>query len=437
MKDIIIIGAGPGGADLALHATAVGLSVLLFEESLLGGTCLNEGCIPTKSLLASSSKQVKESMQESLILAQEKKETVVTSLRKGLEYSLQLKNVEVIHAKASFVDDHTVTANGISYFAKHIVIASGSSVVIPPILGLTNRNSYTSKSILELREIPQHLVVIGGGIIGLEMASIFLDYGAKVTVVEAESRILSFMDKELTKRLQMDLTKRGVTFYVNTRVVQIDEDGRNHIVSMTQQSQEHKISCSHILVAAGRKANIQSLDLHNTSIKVIDGAIETNEDFQTNVPHIYAIGDCNQKWMLAHAASASAKHVLQKILNKPSYTRFDLMPNCLYTHLQFASVGIQEAELLEQEAKYRTHKYPFRANAMAMCTDETEGLMKLIIQEERLVGVAILHPQASTLIAQASLYIQLDKTLEELSQIIVAHPSITEALAEAIQQAKL
>lgn len=434
MRDLIVIGAGPGGSELALLAKSAKLDVLLIEENLLGGTCLNEGCIPTKALLHSGASLKEEGSLSAFLTAQQQKLSTVENLRKGLEYSLTIKNVEVVYGRASFVDQTTIRVNETTYQAKTIVIASGSSIRIPKIPGLTQKDVYTSRSILEIQEVPEHLVIIGGGIIGLEMASIFADFNAKVTVIEAEPTILPSLDKELVKRLQMHLKAKGMVFYTNQTVAAIKSSPLGKEVWVQNGETTSVIACSHILVATGRKANIEHLQVENAGLELSNNGIKVDEHFQTNVPHIYAIGDCNGKWMLAHAASSSAKHVFRHMLNKSSQIRFDLMPNCLYTHLQLAQVGKMEADQVNDE-RVRTLKYPLRANAMAQATNQTEGMIKLVIENNRLVGVAILHEQASTLIGVATEMIASNKTLEELDQTIVAHPTIVESLYEAVHQA--
>lgn len=434
MKDLIVIGAGPGGTELALLAKKAGMDILLVEENLLGGTCLNEGCIPTKSLLHSGASLKEEGTLSSFLAAQQQKLQIVENLRKGLEYSLTVKNIDLIYGSASFVNQTTVAVNDTNYQAKHIVVASGSSIRLPNIPGLIAKNVYTSRSILEIQEVPEHLVVIGGGIIGLEMASIFVDFGSKVSVVEAEPTILSTLDKDLVKRLQANLKSKGIAFYTDQKVKEIKKTPLGKAVVISKDDSTSTLECSHILIATGRKANIENLKLENAGIEIERNHIKVNEHFQTNIPHVYAIGDCNGKWMLAHAASASAKYVFSHIMHQANQTRFDLMPTCLYTHLQLAQVGKMEADFSEDE-EFKTIKFPIRANAMAQATNQTEGLIKLIIQQNHLQGVAILHEQASTLIAIAREMIASNKSLEELDQTIVAHPTIAESLYEALHQA--
>lgn len=434
MKDLIVIGAGPGGAELALLAKNAKLDVLLIEENLLGGTCLNEGCIPTKSLLHSGATLKEEGSVSSFLASQQQKLSTVERLRKGLEYSLTIKNVDVVYGRATFVDQTTVKVHNAIYQAKTIVIASGSTFRLPNILGLHAKDVYTSRSILELQEVPKHLAIIGGGIIGLEMASIFADFGSEVSVIEAEPTILSFLDKELVKRLQVNLKQKGIVFYTNQKVEEIKANEVEKEIVISKEGKTSVITCSHILIATGRKANIENLQLENAGITTNKFGIQVNEHFQTNIPHIYAIGDCNGKWMLAHAATASAKYVFNHLRNKPNHIRFDLMPTCLYTHLQLAQVGKMESDFTE-DAFIQIFKYPLRANAMAQATDQTEGMIKLIIQNNRLVGVAILHEQASTLIAVANEMIASNQSLEELNDRIVAHPTIAESLYEAVHQA--
>ena len=221
---------------------------------------------------------------------------------------------------------------------------------------------------------------------------------------------------------------------INTEYILQILMGKDKEIVISKDGNTSVITCSHILVATGRKANIENLQLENAGITTNKFGIQVNEHFQTNIPHIYAIGDCNGKWMLAHAATASAKYVLNHLRNKPNHIRFDLMPTCLYTHLQLAQVGKMESDFTE-DAFIQTFKYPLRANAMAQATDQTEGMIKLIIQNNRLVGVAILHEQASTLIAVANEMIASNQSLEELNDRIVAHPTIAESLYEAVHQA--
>ena len=466
---IIIIGAGPGGYDTALVAAKRGVEVVLIEAGPVGGTCLNEGCIPTKAFCKNA--EVLDGLREAETFGvtglsygfdfkavAARKNAVVEQLRGGVEGLLGHKNITLVRGKASFKDAHTVTViPGFSsvipsdadespqeYTADYIIIATGSVSATLPIPGADLPGILTSREILDIEEVPQRLCVIGGGVIGLEFASIFRSFGSEVTVVEYCKDILPRFDTDLAKRLKQSLGKRGIEINTQAQVTSITENSGEYTVTFTRKGKEETIVADKVLMAVGRKANVASLNLADAGIEFTPRGIIVNEVMQTNVPHIYAVGDINGKMMLAHAATFQGIVALDHIMGVENDIDLSVMPAAVFTSPEAASVGKTEDECKEAGIPVRCLKSFFRANGKAVTMGETDGFCKIVVAAEpkegaespyepgRVLGCHLYGPHASDIVQEACSMITRKATLKEFQDVIHTHPTLTEVLQSAL-----
>lgn len=442
---LLIIGAGPGGYETALLAARKGIEVTLIEKGPVGGTCLNEGCIPTKAFCRHA--QMLNELKEAETLgiknlnytfdfqtAVDRKEQIVGQLRQGVEGLLRHKLIHCIEGTARFVDAHTVQVNEQTYAADHIIIATGSVPQILPIPGNNLPGVITSREILNLKQIPKRLCVIGAGVIGLEFASIFNSFGSQVTVLEYCKEILPRFDTDLAKRLKQSLGKRGIEIQTQAQVQKIEkaEDGSLK-VSFMKKEKEEQTEADYVLMAVGRRANTESLNLDDIGIAYNKRGIEVDENMQTSLPHIYAIGDINGRQMLAHAATFQGVRALNHILGENDSLDLNIIPAAVFTQPEAATVGLTEEDCKAQNIPYRCHKSFFRANGKAVCLNETDGFCKLLSHKEngKILGGHLFGPHAADLIQEITVLIQRQATIGELSNIVHAHPTLGEVILEA------
>lgn len=442
---LLIIGAGPGGYETALLAARKGIEVTLIEKGPVGGTCLNEGCIPTKAFCRHA--QMLDELKEAETLgiknlnytfdfqtAVDRKEQIVGQLRQGVEGLLRHKLIHRIEGTARFVDAHTVQVNEQTYAADHIIIATGSVPQILPIPGNNLPGVITSREILNLKQIPKRLCVIGAGVIGLEFASIFNSFGSQVTVLEYCKEILPRFDTDLAKRLKQSLGKRGIEIQTQAQVQKIEkaEDGSLK-VSFMKKEKEEQTEADYVLMAVGRRANTESLNLDDIGIAYNKRGIEVDENMQTSLPHIYAIGDINGRQMLAHAATFQGVRALNHILGENDSLDLNIIPAAVFTQPEAATVGLTEEDCKAQNIPYRCHKSFFRANGKAVCLNETDGFCKLLSHKEngKILGGHLFGPHAADLIQEITVLIQRQATIGELSNIVHAHPTLGEVILEA------
>lgn len=442
---LLIIGAGPGGYETALLAVRKGIEVTLIEKGPVGGTCLNEGCIPTKAFCRHA--QMLDELEEAETLgiknlnytfdfqtAVDRKEQIVGQLRQGVEGLLRHKLIHCIEGTARFVDAHTVQVNEQTYAADHIIIATGSVPQILPIPGNNLPGVITSREILNLKQIPKRLCVIGAGVIGLEFASIFNSFGSQVTVLEYCKEILPRFDTDLAKRLKQSLGKRGIEIQTQAQVQKIEkaEDGSLK-VSFMKKEKEEQTEANYVLMAVGRRANTESLNLDDIGIAYNKRGIEVDENMQTSLPHIYAIGDINGRQMLAHAATFQGVRALNHILGENDSLDLNIIPAAVFTQPEAATVGLTEEDCKAQNIPYRCHKSFFRANGKAVCLNETDGFCKLLSHKEngKILGGHLFGPHAADLIQEITVLIQRQATIRELSNIVHAHPTLGEVILEA------
>ena len=449
---IIIIGAGPGGYETALLAAKRGVEVTLIEAGPVGGTCLNEGCIPTKAFCKNA--EVLDGLREaeafgviglsygfdfSAVTA--RKNAVVEQLRGGVEGLLGHKNITLVRGKASFKDDHTVVVDNDEYTADYIIIATGSVSASLPIPGADLPGILTSKEILDIQEVPKSLCVIGGGVIGLEFASIFKSFGSEVTVLEYFKEILPRFDSDLSKRLKQSLGKRGIEICTQAQVTGIEEttvmsgevETSAYKVSYTRKGKEEVVEADKVLMAVGRKANVASLNLSDIGIEFTPkGIVVDDKTMQTNIPHIYAVGDINGKMMLAHAATFQGIVALDHIMGIENEIDLSVMPAAVFTSPEAASVGMTEEDCKAAGIHVKCLKSFFRANGKAVTMGETDGFCKLIVSDDRILGCHLYGPHASDIVQEACALITRKATIKEFESIIHTHPTLTEVLQSAV-----
>ena len=415
-SDLIIIGAGPGGYKAAVYAAKHGLKVVIFEDVNVGGTCLNVGCIPTKTYVHSAT----------FAEAVERQQQVVEALRSGVETLLSHPNITLVREKGVFIDAHTVSG----YTAPNIIVATGSSPKMLPLKEAGGSSHVVdSTGLLSLKALPEKLCIIGAGVIGMEFASVFRRFGSEVTVIEFLKECLPALDSDIAKRLRKQMEKEGIVFNLQCGVKQI-ADGE--VFFENKKGQTESVEADVILVATGRKPNV-SADFSNAGFDYDERkGIATDENFETTVKGIYAIGDVNGKQMLAHAAEMQGIHVVNRILGKQDNIRFEVMPAAIFTSPEAACVGPTEDQLKESGTPFECHKSFYRANGKALAMDETEGMVKLCTEpdEGRILSAHIFGAHAADLVQEVTAYITLGATLRQLRETVHIHPTLSEVLIE-------
>lgn len=441
--DLIIIGGGPGGYETALLAAQRGLAVTLIERGNLGGTCLNEGCIPTKTLcrsaaLACDMKKAAElgvavgdwSVDFPTIMA--RKNAVVEQLRTGVEALMRHPKISLVTGDARFVDALTVEVAGERYAARDVIIATGSTAATLPIEGADLPGVVTSKELLDLHELPQRLTVIGAGVIGLEFASIFHALGSNVTVLECAREVLPHFDTDMAKRLRQSLGKRGIVIETQAAVKSVAKINSSLAVNYEKKGKTLAVEADVVLMAVGRKANVSSLNLDDVGIDYTQRGITVDDNMLTNVPHVYAIGDINGKMMLAHAATFQGVCALNHIMGESCRVRLDVMPAAVFTMPEAATVGLTEDDCKERGIEYVAKKSFFRANGKALSIGEPEGYCKLLVAaDHRLLGCHILGAHASDVVQEVCALITRGASCDDLALTIHAHPTLSEVVLSA------
>jgi dihydrolipoamide dehydrogenase len=445
---LAIIGGGPAGYVAAIRAGQLGLKTILIEEDALGGTCLNRGCIPTKALLHPCEvlheiKRVRQMgihVDEPRINFQELfayKDQLVKKLRNGIKGLLKAAKVEIRSASGSFVDDHTLALSGEAgqVTAENIIIATGSEPFVPPIDGLAETGYWTSTTLLENNDrFPDEVVIIGGGVIGVECATLLAGFGKKVVLVEMMDQLLPRIDSQAVGVLAKQLSLDGVKILVGTKVASVRKQGSRKECVLQTPAGEQVISTLEILVAIGRKPRIEGLGLERLGVSLKGSAIVVDDGFRTSIPHIRAVGDVRLgSWQLAHSASAEGIAVVEQIAGKPSGIRLDVVPSCVYTIPELASVGLGETEARARYGDVRIGYFPLAACGKALIDGGETGFVKIIANpaDGALLGGVIVGPKATELIAQLALAISAELTYEEIGATIHPHPTISESIMEA------
>ena len=444
--DIIVIGAGPGGYETALLAAERGKKVLLVNGGRLGGTCLNAGCIPTKCMvrdaaIVSLMKDPEEfgvanvSFDVDFSRVVERRNKVVSTLLEGIDALLKRAKVTVVEGFASFVDASTIRVNEEVYTASDIIIATGSESKSIPVPGADEKWVLDSTDILAIDYIPKSLTIVGGGVIGLEFASVFNAFGSDVTVVEFLKNIAPTFDSDISKRLKQSLSKRGVKVLTGAAVKRIEKNEEGQIVTWFDlKGKEDSVISSDILMAVGRRPNVDGLNLEAAGVEFSPRGIPVDDMMRTNVPHIYAIGDVNARMMLAHVASYQGKRALNAIDGVSDDIRFDVIPAALFTDPECGMVGLTEDAAKEKGINIKVGKSFYRANGKALAGGESDGICKLIFEAEsdRLVGAHIMGAEAAILAQQCADFITLGATRQAISDTIFGHPTLSEVVLAAV-----
>lgn len=450
MYDLLVIGGGPGGYLCAERAAQGGMKVCLFEKKSLGGTCLNEGCIPTKTLLNSSKMYRHATESEAFGVTAEgvsydhakvvaRKDKVVKTLVSGVGATMKANKVTVISAGAVIkgrVDGgYSVEAAGQVYEGRRLVIASGSETVVPPVPGLKEGLAsgfvMTNREVLDEKTLPKTLVVIGGGVIGLEMAYYFASVGVQVTVIEMMPKIAGATDPEICKILTDAFVKRGMVFKLSCKVLEV----KTNSVIYEENGEKKELPCDKVLLSAGRKPSTAGIGVETLGLQMDRAAIAVDRHLCTNVAGVYAIGDCNGKLMLAHTAYREAEVAVNHMLGKPDEMRYDVVPSVIYTDPEVASVGLSKEAAEAKGMTVKEIKLPmsYAGRYLAEC-EGGKGFIKLIVDTDknRLVGCHMVGSYASEIIMTATMMIDTELTPNRLQKMVFPHPTVAEIIREAI-----
>jgi len=447
--DVVIIGAGPGGYVAAIRAAQLGFKTACVEKyATLGGTCLNVGCIPSKALLHSSElyHQARSTMANHGVVCSDvsldlgkmlaRKNDVVDNLTKGVSGLLKKNKITEIHGTAKLLGNGKVEVSGEetqTITGKHIILATGSKPVQLPFLKFDKKDIISSTEALSLDTVPQHMVVVGGGVIGLELGSVWMRLGAKVTVVEFLDRILPPMDSAVSKEMKRILARQGMKFHLSTKVTAAERSGDKIILTaVDKKDKELKFEADKVLVCVGRKPYTEGLGLEDIGVTCDKaGRIEIDSHFQTNIPGVYAIGDVVAGPMLAHKAEEEGVALAEILAGKAGHVNYETVPNVVYTWPEVGAVGKTEEEL--KGTPLRIGKFSFKANSRGRCTGENDGMVKVIAHAEtdRLLGVHIVGPTASELVQEAVAVMEFMGSAEDLARTFHGHPTLSEAVKEA------
>lgn len=452
--DLIIIGSGPGGYVAAIRAAQLGLKTAIIEKyQTLGGTCLNVGCIPSKALLDSSEHyhQLQHSFKDHGILSQKtsldlaqmikRKDDVVKQTCDGVAFLMKKNKIDVFYGHGSFNDATHIRVVGgdkteTILEGKKIIIATGSKPVTPGAMGYDRKRVITSTEALTITELPQHMVIIGAGVIGLELGSVFARLGTKVEVVEYMDRILPGMDSDCGKELMRSLKKLGIAFHLNHEVLSVKGDDKKAVVKMKPREggDEKTIETNYCLIAIGRRPYTEGLGLEKTNVKVDEkGRVVVNDHLQTDEANIYAIGDVIRGAMLAHKAEEEGMLVTEYLAGQKPHIDYNLIPSVVYTWPEFAAVGKTEEALKAEGTPYKTGKFPLKALGRSRASGDTEGVIKVIAHKEtdEILGVHMLSARAADMIMEAVTIMEFRGSAEDMARISHPHPTYTEAVREA------
>lgn len=449
--DLVVIGSGPAGYVCAIRGAQLGLKTACVESTkTLGGTCLNVGCIPSKALLESSHHyhSLTHNFKEHGITVsnpkfdlgqmQKRKGKVVSTITQGVEFLFKKNKVTHLKGLGSFVSPTevkvTLGKNSKTVQAKKIVIATGSHPIELPFAPFDHTSIIDSTDALELKEVPKELVVIGGGVIGLELGSVWSRLGAKVTVIEFLDKILGTTDKQISQQMQKILEKQGFDFVLGAQAKSVEKKAKKTKVTYTVGDKEQSITCDKVLVAVGRKAHTDKLNLSALGIKTNKyGQVEVSDTWQTSCDTVYAVGDVIEGPMLAHKASDEGMAVAEHIAGQWAHVNYRAIPSVVYTAPEVACVGLSEEECKEQKIPYKTGKFLFKANGRAKAMGEEDGMVKIIAHAEtdKIIGFHILGANASELIAEAAIAFEYGASAEDIARSTHAHPTLAEIMKEA------
>jgi dihydrolipoamide dehydrogenase len=450
--DVVVLGAGPGGYAAAFYAAELGKSVIMVEmDSRLGGVCLNRGCIPSKALLHAAGLISEAEESEFRGIHFEKptidldrmrawKESILEKLAQGIVTLAQRRHVEILHGRGYLEDASTLrveTSDGQQYVHfTHAVLATGSRSAMPPAFDLGNKRIMTSTEALEIEDIPERLLIVGGGYIGMELGTVYKTLGSKIVLVEAQASILQGADPDLVKPILNYAAKNFEEVRTGAKVLKMATSGKKINVMMEWNGGKKEELYDRVLVAVGRTPNSRDLGLENTRVLVDDrGFIKVNERQQTDEPSVFAVGDVAGGVLLAHKASKEARIAVEVMCGENSEFRDIIMPAVVFTNPELAWCGLTEAEARERSMEVQIVKFPWMASGRAMSFDRTDGLTKLIIQPatERILGVGIVGAGASELISEAVVAIEMGATARDMAESVHPHPTLSETLSEAAE----
>jgi dihydrolipoamide dehydrogenase len=460
--DVLIIGGGPGGYVAAIRAAQLGAHVGLIEERDLGGVCLNRGCIPTKTLLESVDvmRLLRRAGEYGITLdggfradfraMHRRKQEVVEHLRANVAHLLQEHNVEVLQGRARFVAEHSVEITPVNgqggngeggartVTAVHVIIATGSVPQRLPVPGADLPGVITSDELLQQETVPEDIVVIGAGAVGIEFAYLYHELGARATLLEMAPRVLPQEDIDLAREMERLLLQFGLRVLVDTKLERIEQNDARLDVIYTKDGREQRITVSQVLMASGRRANTEGLDLDEIGVEHEKGKIKVDDHCETTVSGVYAIGDCIRDAGWAHMASGEGTLVAEQVNGHASTIDLQHVPSCYYTHPEIASVGLTQEKARDEGVRARTGVFHFRANGKAAAAGDHNGFVKVVIDDEteRILGCQIIGPRATDLISEAVLALKTNQTVEEMVGAIHAHPTFSEALPEAALNAR-
>lgn len=449
--DLLVIGGGPGGYIAALYAAKKGLNTVLVEREKLGGTCLNVGCIPTKALVKSSEvykdtllgeefgfeiENIKVNMNKVI----DRKDKIRNNLVSGIDYLLSKNNVRVIKGDASFLDDKIIVAkrgkDEYKIEAKNIIVATGSKISKINIKGIDLPFVLNSKSALDNKNLPKSITIIGGGVIGMEFAFIYSNFGVKVNVVEYMDRLLTMVDDDISEEIKNIAKLNGINIYTSSKVTKIEEsENGDAIVFFENEGKEKYLISENVLVAIGREPNVDGLNIEKAGIELNERGkgIKVDNTLKTNVPGIYAVGDVNNKMQLAHVASHQGIIAVDNILSEDKEMKYDCVPNVIFTAPEIASVGLTERECIEKKINIKVSKFPFSANGKALTMGESRGFIKIIkdVDNNKIVGASLIGADASSLISTLTVIIKNNIKDKDIADTIFAHPTTGEVIHEA------
>lgn len=445
--DIAIIGGGPAGYTAAERAAANGLKTVVFEKKAIGGVCLNEGCIPTKTLLYSAKvwDNLKSASKYGISVADastfdmkkiiDRKDKIVKKLTGGVKMTVNSYGAVIVEQEAVVQGEadglFLISAGGETYEATYLLLCTGSDTVIPPIKGLSETDYWTSKEALESTVLPKSVAIIGGGVIGMEFASFFNSMGVQVHVVEMMPEILGAMDKETSAMLRADYAKRGIKYYLNSKVTEVGKHG----VTLEKDGNSSLVEADRVLVSVGRRPNINQAGLDKLNLELLRNGVKVNEHMQTSHPRVYASGDITGRSMLAHTAIRESEVAINHIVGAADSMNYDCVPGVVYTNPEVAGVGKTEEELTAAGIGYHVQKLPMAYSGRFVAENELAGgLCKLIVDDDndRIIGCHILGNPASEIIFIAGIAIQKGYTVEEFQKSVFPHPTVGEIFHEIL-----
>ena len=442
--DLLVLGGGPAGYSAAIRASQNGLKVALAEQSKVGGTCLNRGCIPTKALLHSaevlnSAKHAveygifAENVSFDLNKIYERRDAVVTKLRTGVEKLLSARKVALFEGQATFVDAHTVTVGEQSVSAEKILISTGS---VPATLRIEGMDlCKNSDYLLEgTNEIPDNVVIVGGGVIGVEFAEFLLALGKKVTIIEFMDRVLPIVDRDVSLQHALALKKKGATICLNSAVSKVARTETGLEVFFTDKKGEQRVETDLVIVSTGRRANLAGLNVEGVGIETERGCVKVDARYRTNLENVYAVGDCIGGIQLAHFAAAQGEYVADTITGNHNHTNLSVVPSCIYTTPEIACVGMTQAQATEQGIEIEVGKFPMGANGKSLIVGQDRGFAKTVFEKStgKLLGAVLYCDRATDIIGQLVMAVANGMTRDMMERTIHPHPTVEESVGESV-----